>query len=182
MQLPTIDRTPNLRPAGAEVASSGANRVIPIAPVNPISSASTAAPFANSAGPSPSAIDLVNPALKPNGTAQPQTAPPTEGEPVYTSVVDPSKRSSQVALAPRDWTIHRPAPEKVENPPPKPMSQVLMDHLRTMWTASASAIQIEQVKNQLTPSEPLAPTQVPGDLAKEVLTYAPSKIKKTENI
>jgi hypothetical protein len=57
-----------------------------------------------------------------------------------------------------------------------------MDHLRTMWTASASAIQIEQVKNQLTPSEPLAPTQVPGDLAKEVLTYAPSKIKKTENI
>ena len=51
-----------------------------------------------------------------------------------------------------------------------------------MWTASASAIQIEQVKNQLTPSEPLAPTQVPGDLAKEVLTYAPSKIKKTENI
>ncbi len=57
-----------------------------------------------------------------------------------------------------------------------------MDHLRTMWTASASAIQIEQVKNQITPAEQVIPTQVPGDLAKEVLTYAPAKIKKTENI
>jgi hypothetical protein len=182
MQLPTIDRTPNMRPAGAEVVSSGANRVIPIAPVNPSVSVSLTAQPATNAGPGPSAIDLVNPALKPGGVAQPLTAPPTEGEPTYTSVADPAKRSAEVSMAPHDWTIHRPAPEKVEDPPPKPMSQVLMDHLRTMWTAGASAIQIEQVKNQLTPTEPLAPTQVPGDLAKEVLTYAPTKIKKTESM
>jgi hypothetical protein len=114
---------------------------------------------------------MVNPALK-----------TTEGEPVFTSVSDPGKRGSEAATAPRDWTIHRPAPEKVENPPPKPISQVLMDHLKTMWTASASAIQLEQVKDQLTPPQAVLPTDVPGLFAKEVLLYTPSKIKKTENI
>jgi hypothetical protein len=124
---------------------------------------------------------MVNPALK-AGAVQSAVSPPTEGEPVYTSVPDPVRRGSEAAQVPRDWTIHRPAPEKVEDPPPKPMAQVLMDHLRMMWTASASAIQIEQVKNHMIPPEPLSPTQVPGDLAKEVLTYAPAKIKKNENI
>jgi hypothetical protein len=167
MQLPNIDRTPNLR-SGAEAASSVANRVIPVAPVNPsVSVTSTLEP-------GPSAIDKVNPALK---------APlPNEGEANYTSVPDPTRKSAITEIAPRDWTIHRPAPEKVENPPPKPISQVLMDHLKTVWTASASAIQIEQVKNQTTPPVPTAPAQQPGDLAKQALVYQPTKINKTGNI
>ena len=119
-------------------------------------------------------VNLVNPALR-------SQAAPNEGEPVFTSVVDPTKKGAEVAAS-HDWTIHRPAPQKVEDPPPKPMSQVLMEHLKSMWTASASAIQVEQVKNQLTPTDPVPPTQVPGDFAKQVLTYAPSKVKKTENI
>jgi hypothetical protein len=167
MQLPSIDRTPNLRSTSADLASSGANRVIPVAPVNPAVSS-------HSVERSPGVVNLVNPALQPKRQ-------PTEGEPIFTSVPDPVKKGSEAA-APKDWTIHRPAPEKIENPPPKPMSQVLMEHLRSMWTASASAIQIEQVKNQVTPAEPVTPTQVPGDLARQVLTYAPAKIKKTENI
>jgi len=114
---------------------------------------------------------MVNPALK-----------TTEGEPVYTSVSDPGKRGSEAATAQKDWTIHRPAPEKVEDPPPKPLSQVLMEHIKTLWTASASAIQLEQVKDQLKPPQAPVATEMPGVLAKEVLTYAPNKIKKTENI
>jgi hypothetical protein len=171
MQLPSIDRTPNLHRSGADVASSGANRVIPVAPVNPSVHASPAVE------PTAGVVDMVNPALKP----QAAKTTPTEGEPVYTSVADPVKKGSEAAV-PRDWTIHRPAPEKVENPPPKPTSQVLMDHLKKMWVVSASAIQVEQVKNQLTPNDPMPPTQVPGDYAKQVLTYAPSKIKKNEKL
>ena len=105
-----------------------------------------------------------------------------EGQAPRVVVPDPTERGAEAATAPKDWTIHRPEPEKVEDPPPKPISQVLLDHLKTMWTASASAIQIEQVKIQLTPPQPLTPAEVPGQLAKEVLVYAPSKIKKTENI
>lgn len=165
MQLPSIDRNPNVRPAGADLASTGANRVIPVAPVNPSVSASP--PLESP----PSVINKVNSTPKPN-----------EGEPVYTSVSDPATRGSEAATSNKDWTIHRPVQEKVEDPPPKPISQVLIDHLRTMWTAGASAIQVEQVKNQLTPPSALSPSDTPGDLAKQVLVYTANQVKKTENI
>lgn len=165
MQLPSIDRTPNVRPTGADLASSGANRVIPVAPVNP--SVSSSPPVEPTAG----VIDMVNPALKPQEAGGP-----------YSSVPDPISRSAEAVANQKDWTIHRASPQKVEDPPPKPISQVLMDHLKTVWTASASAIQIEQVKDQLTPPQPLTQADAPGQLAKEVLVYAPSKIKKNENI
>ena len=162
-----------MRPASADLASSGANRVIPVAPVNPsapISPAPQAAGNSASAG-TPSVINLINPALKPN-----------EGEPVYTSVSDPGRPGSEAATSQKDWTIHRPAPEKVENPPPKPLYQVLMEHIKQVWTAGASAIQIEQVSNQLTSPQVVPPTEVPGTLAKEALVYQPSKIAKSGTI
>jgi hypothetical protein len=150
------------------MAASGANRVIPVAPVNP------SVAVTSQEAPSPSVIDRVNPALK-----SPQ---PNEGEANYTSVPDPIRPTQIREAAPHDWTIHRPAPDKAEAVPAKPIAQVLMDHLKTVWTASASAIQIEQVKNQLTPPLANTPAQAPGELAREVLTYQPTKIKKTENI
>lgn len=164
MKLPTVDRTPIVRPA-ADVASPAVHRVIPVAPVNPqVHSVSPAEP-------SPSVINMVNPALKTN-----------EGEPVYTSVSDPGRIGSEAATAPKDWTIRRPTPEKVENPAPKPMSQVLMDHLRLVWTASASAIHMEQAKDQLDSPLPVNPSMAPGNLAKEVFTYQPTKIKQNEKL
>jgi hypothetical protein len=51
-----------------------------------------------------------------------------------------------------------------------------------MWTASASAIQLEQVSNQLKPPVQVTPTEAPGTLAKEVLVYDPNMIKKNEAI
>ncbi len=167
MQLPNIDSSSNLR-TGAEAASSLANRVIPVPPVNPSVSVSS------HQEPGPSVIDKVNPALK---------APlPNEGEANYTSVPDPIRRSASAEVAPHDWTIHHPAPEKVENPPPKPISQVLMEHLKAVWTASGSAVQIAQVKNQPANPAPAAPAQQPGDLAKQVLVYQPNKINKSGRV
>ena len=129
-----------------------------------------AAPVANVTPPepTPSVINLVNMANK-----------PSTGEGVYTSVSDPTKRGSEAATAPKDWTIHRPAPEKVEDPPPEPLYKMLMEHVKSLWAASASAIQVEQVKNQLDASQPNL-NAAPGVLSTEVLTYSPSKINKTE--
>nr|WP_315465122.1 hypothetical protein [uncultured Rhodoferax sp.] len=165
MQLPTIERNPNLRPAGADSVSSGAQRVIPVAPVNPSASATS------SIESTPDVIDKVNPALKP----QPS------GEAPYQSAGDPMLKGTEAA-AQKDWTIHRPEPEKVEDPVPKPISQVLMDHLKTVWTASATAVQIEQANNQVSTPAPVSPTEAPGQLSKQALVYSPSKIKKTENL
>lgn len=159
MQLPPLDRTPSLRPSGAEVASLAAVRVIPVAP-------STNA--TTSIEPTPSVINLVNLANK-----------PSTGEGVYTSVSDPAQRGSEAATTPKDWTIHRPEPEKVENPPPVPISKLLIDHIKSLWTASASAVQVQQVKNQLDMGQPNS-NAPPGLLSTEVLTYSPSKINKTE--
>jgi hypothetical protein len=161
MQLPPLDRTPGLRPSGAEVASVVAVRPIPVA---------VAADGSASIKPTPSVVNLVNLANK-----------PSTGEGVYTSVSDPARSGSEAATSLKDWTIHRPVSEKVEDPPPVPLSKVLMDHIKSLWTASASAIQVHQVKNQLDMSQPSA-NATPGMLSTEVFTYSPNKIKKTENI
>ena len=57
-----------------------------------------------------------------------------------------------------------------------------MDNLKSMWTASASAVQVEQVANQLNRPAPTQPTQIPGDLTKQALVYQPNKIKRNENL
>lgn len=148
---------------------AGANKVLPVAPVNP----------SEQAGLSPGATEgVIN---KVNLAAPPQKKS-SEGEPVYTSVSDPAIRGSEAATSNKDWTIHRPAPVKVEDPPPKPISQVLMDHLRTLWNASASAVQVEQVKNQLVPPPPLAPSDAPGEAVNQVLVYTAHQVKKTERL
>jgi len=166
MQLPSVERTPTARPAGSDVASSGANRVIPVAPVNP--SVAASAPLE----PTPGVINHVNPALQ---GAVP--GKPNEGAPVYTSVTDPLKNGANAKQVPHDWTIHRPAPEAKTTPPAKSVSQVLMEQIKTIWTASANAVQLHQVKNQLTPPTPPSVNQPNGDVAKQALIYQPSKIK-----
>ncbi len=136
-------------------------RVVPVAPVNTTQPAAVVAPV-------PSVINLVN-----------QAAKPDTGEGVYTSVSDPTRRGAEAATSSKDWTIHRPAPEKVEDPPPPPLSQVLMDHIKTLWLASASAVQVQQqVKNQVAPSSPA--NAASGVITGEVYTYSPSKINRTD--
>jgi hypothetical protein len=155
----------------ADVVPSKASAIIPVAPVNPSVEASPALT------PTPSVVNHVNPALQSSLQAQPY-----EGEPTYTSVADPVKRSASSQQVPHDWAAHQPAAEKVETPPQKPISQVLLDNLKSMWTASASAVQVEQVSNQLTRITPTEPTRIPGELTKQVLVYQPSKIKKNEKL
>ena len=168
MPIPPLERSPNLRPITAELASMAVAQVIPVAPVNPTVNAVTPAE------PSPSVINMV-------GRGSNATAAKT-GEGVYASVSDPTRRGSEAATISKDWTIKRPETEKVEDPPPPPMSQVLMDHIKLLWTASASAVQVQQeVRNQADPTEQSL-TGLQGKLAAEALTYSPGKISKTENI
>lgn len=163
MQLPSIDRVSNLRPLASESASLATGRVVPVAPVNPSTQSVPAAE------PSPSVVNLINQAEKPNF-----------GEGVYSSVSDPSRRGADADTSAKDWTIQRPAPEKVEVPPPEPISKMLMDHINSLWTASASAVQVQtQVKNQVDMAQ-TGVNATPGALSTEVFTYSPSKINKAE--
>lgn len=158
MQLPSVDRQTNLRPAGADLVSSNGARVMPVAPVNP--------PAA-----SPSVVNKIS-----DGAAQAQA------DTVHQSVSDPAQRGSEAATGPKDWTIQRPEPEKVEIPPPEPISKLLLEFLQSMWRASGSAIEMAQVQNRALQVNQNNPDATPGLLAKEDLTYSPSKIKKNEKL
>lgn len=163
MQLPSIDRIQNLRPVAVESASLATGKVVPVAPVNPgVQSTPVVAP-------TPGVVNMINTADKPN-----------VGEGVYTSVSDPVRKGADAATPPKDWTIKRPAPEKVEDPPPEPMSKILMDHLKALWQASAAAVQVQQQVRNQTEVNPINANGPQGALTEQVLTYSPTKINKTE--
>jgi hypothetical protein len=167
MDMPPIDRTAFARQSGAEGAAvSAVARVMPVAPVNPVVTAGDETGF------SPSVVNRVGQS-------------PSDGkELVYTSVADPMRRGAEADTAPRDWTIHRPETAKVEDPPPVPMSKMLMDHLASLWAASASAVQVQTlVRNQLEISSPnQAVAAQPSPNAMAAVTYSTSKVAKNEKI
>ena len=109
-----------------------------------------------------------------------QADKPNAGEGVYSSVSDPTRKGAAGDTSDKDWTIQRPAPEKVQDLPAPPMSEVLMGQLNSLWLVNASAGQVQQqVKNQLDPSQ-AGVNATQGVIASEVFTYSPSKISKTD--
>jgi len=160
MQLPSIDRISNSRPLAAELATLATGRVVPVAPVNSSSQGN------GSVAPTPGVVNLINQADKPNF-----------GEGVYSSVSDPT-RAGASGKEGTDWTVQKPAPEETKPPPSPPLYQVLADHLKALWTASAGAVQVQQeVKDQQTPPRLDGPQ---GVLSEQVFTYSPTKINKAE--
>jgi len=148
----------------AEAAALTTGRVVPVVPVNP------PAPAAPAADPTPGVVNLVR-----------QIDKPSAGEGVYSSVSDPVRPGAEAATPPKDWTIKRPAPEKVEDPPPTPIYKILIDHIKSLWEASASAVQVQQqVRNLLEPVQNPPTNIAPGDKVNEIYNFSPTKISKTE--
>lgn len=162
MQLPTVERTPNLRPSGADVAVPAAARVIPVAPVNP----------AQHVQESVGVVNNINPQVQAQAGA-----------------VDPLQGGSQADNSGRGWTQSKGAPVSLEEAPKEPLSKMLLEQIHLVWSASARVVEIWLMNNpaqnqaqiqNLAQSRNQVPTAIPGVLAKEALTYSPSKIKKTE--
>ena len=168
MQLPSVDRQTGPRPAGADLASANGHKVIPVAPVNPPVTTTPAV----SANP-PGVINKI-------GESAPVDNPVYNS--VHQSVPDPIRRGTESATEPNDWTIKHPEPEKVEEPPPVPMHQVLLEFIKSMWQASGMAVEVSQAQKQNLLVNPANPNAAGGEIVKENLTYSPSKIKKTESI
>ncbi|MEK9802735.1 MAG: hypothetical protein VW475_04915 [Curvibacter sp.] len=169
MQLPNIDRTA-IRPAGTEVVAPAAARVIPVAPVNP------PAPVPETAG----VVNDINPVVQAQAAEAAAKADPSRGSP----------------QAEKDWTQRQEAAPKQpeEEPPKEPLSKILMDHMTAVWSASARVVEVwlqnnpaqnpavnQQMQTQSqAASRQVDPLATPGVVAKEVLTYSPTQIRKTE--
>jgi len=148
-----------------------AARVIPVAPVNP------AQPVQESA----SVVNNINPVV------QAQAAEAT---------ADPLQGGSQADNSGKDWTQRKEsvASKPEELPPKEPLSKMLLDHIHSVWSASARVVEIwlqnnpaqnpsvnqqVQLQNQAAKRN-VDPAAAPGVMAREALTYSPSKIRKTE--
>lgn len=167
MQLPNIERTA-IRPAGSEVVVPAAARVIPVAPVNPPAAVQESA----------SVVNDINPVVQAQANL---AAAKAEGGEADNSSRDWTKRSETVA-------------RQEEASPKEPLSKMLLDHIHSVWSASARVVEIwmqnnptqnpgvsqqVQAQNQAS-SRYVDPQATPGVVAKEVLTYSPTRIKKTE--
>ena len=162
MQLPSVDRQPGLRLSGSDLASSSGEKLIPVPPVNP-------------------AVQVHTPGVV-NNISDSAALASASASRVYASVSDPAQRGSEAATSPKDWTIQRPEPEKVQVPPSEPISKMLLEFVQSMWRASGSAVEIAQAQNQNAQVNQNNPLAAAGELAKENLTYSPSKIKKNERL
>jgi len=171
MQLPTVDRSA-LRPAGPEVAAPASPRVIPVAPVNP--PVQVQAPVG--------VVNDINPQVQARANEAVRA--------------DPLQGGVQADSTGRDWAQRTEAPraKPQEAPPKEPLSKMLLEHIHSVWSASARVVDIwlqnnpaqnpsvnqqAQVQNQ-TANRMTDPLAAPGMVAKEVLTYSPTQIKKTE--
>jgi hypothetical protein len=164
MQLPNVERIPNLRPAGAEAAAPAAPRVIPVAPVNPSLQVQESA----------SVVNNINPQVQ----SQVQQADPLQG-------------GSQADNSSRGFTQSREAAGKPEEPPKETIAKFMLDQIHSVWDASARVVEIWFMNNPLqlqtqNQAQVLAQNrnqdsaEIPGVLAKQELTYSPSKIRKNE--
>ena len=149
-----------------------AAKVIPVAPVNPPARVQESA----------SVVNDINPAVH----AQAQAS--------QAAKADPLQGGSKADDSAKDWTQRKEeSAKKAEEPPKEPMSKMLMDHIHSLWSASARVVEIWmqnnpaqnptanqqiQAQNQAT-NRNVDPLATPGLIAKETLTYSPTKIKKT---
>ncbi len=149
------------------MAVPAAARVIPVAPVNPSVQVQGAS----------SVVNAINPEVQAKAAAEPATQP---------SASDPLQGGSKADNSSRDWTQAAPKPNEVEELPKEPITKMLIEHVRTLWVLSARAVDLMSAHNQnpnqvqnLAETRNQSPGAIPGVLAKEVLTYSPSKIAKT---
>jgi len=145
---------------GADLALPSVARVLPVAPVNPAATAD-----------SPGVVNRIG-----DGVAGSNTL----ASPTYLTASDFGRQTPEAATSPKDWTIRRPEPEKVEVPPPEPISKRLLDFLQAVWRASGNAVEVAQLQNQNVSITQNNPNASPGLLAKQDITYSPSKIRKNE--
>jgi len=151
------------------MAVPAAARVIPVPPVNP------STPSLGTA----SVVNDINPELQARAVAESAATP---------SAADPLQGGAKADASGKDWTEAAPKPQEAKEPPKEPLTQMLIDHVKTLWVLSARVVDLMSVsspKQDANQVQALAqtrnqdPSAVPGVLAKEVLTYSPSKIAKT---
>lgn len=187
MQLTTIDRSAP-RPAGSEGS----------VPVSGRTAVGTPESISPATAPTVSVVNNISPGVQAQAGATSSSTSASTSASIPTN--DPLQGGSAADSSNKDWTQRKgavstsDAPKAQDIPPKPPLSQVLMDNLQAAWTASAKVVEIwlqnnpgqnpaatQQVQAQTQAiNRVVDPMAVPGQLGKQVLTYTPQQVKKTE--
>ena len=92
------------------------------------------------------------------------------------AIVKTPEKPSAPEAPNRDWTETKKqdAAKAPEAPPQEPIATRLLEHLRSMWRASGSAVELAQDIHKTTLAERLA-----QQAKNEPLTYSDPKVKRT---
>ena len=60
--------------------------------------------------------------------------------------------------------------------------KLLLDFLQAVWRASAGAVEIAQTQNQNPPLTQNNPDATVGPVARESVTYSPSKVRRNDRV
>ena len=114
-------------------------------------------------------------AVRPVHAVNPTESTDQLGEGVTVTIKSP-ERPTDKSITDRDWTEvqEKKAKEEVEEPPKEPIYKQLIEHLQSMWRASAMAVEAAQ-ETQKTDQHERNRMQV----RTEPLTYEAPKVKRT---
>ena len=125
MQVNSVDRSPNWRPTGADLYSTGVSRPAPEHPAS---------------GPNPEPGAVAPSSVVALSSASAKARAPDQAAPVPTA--------SSV-----DWTAKKPLVETPEVPPIKPVYVKLIENLQAMWRASGNAVEVlDEVNKAVNPA------------------------------
>ena len=149
MKMLSVERISSLRSIGTDAGTLGSGKAT--APV-PHESVAVKVKVKAAAAPEP-APSLINQIGQSGKTS-------TAGI-VYSNTADPTQRYSATEPPTHDWRLKTPEPEKADNRPALP--EMLIEHLKSIWVASALAVQTPQPKDE-----------------KSALTFDAAALSKTE--
>jgi hypothetical protein len=164
MKMLSVDRIETLRVIGADAATLGSARTVPQATAThaPVKVRASAA-----VEPTPSLVNKIG-----------QLNKAASAGVVYANLSGPAMRASGSELAPYDWSLSSSTAVKVEDKPP--LTDLLIEHLKSLWLASAMAIQTQQPKDEklAIKSEAGGQTKANAGISSGLaMLYSPSQIK-----
>ena len=125
MQVNSVDRSPNWRPTGADLYSTGVFRPAP-------------EHAASAPNPEPAAVSASS--VLALSSASTKARAPDQAAPVPT-------------VSNVDWTAKKPLVETPEVPPIKPVYVKLIENLQAMWRASGNAVEVlDEVNKAVNPA------------------------------
>jgi hypothetical protein len=128
MQVSSVDRSPNWRPQGADLYSTGASGAVPVRPVHAVNAVES--------------IDRLGEGVVLRTSQSSDTSK------------DPEVANRDWTMTDAQKKAEVDKPEKTEEPPKEPLYKQMLEYIQSMWRASAQVVEMAEKINKTTPEDP----------------------------